>query len=96
LRGAGSNTEQQSLLALSDQRITAGGVIVIRADESRSQEANRSAALVRLQALVDRVASPVRPRKATRPGRAAHARRMDEKSARGRVKRLRGRVSGNG
>lgn len=83
---------KQRLLALHDHRISSAGVIMIRADTRRSLEANRADALERLQALVEQVSTPVRARKATRPGRAARARRMEVKSARGQVKRLRGRV----
>src|SRR5476651_1041048 len=54
---------KQRLLALSDQRITAEGVVVIKAQTSRSQEMNRADALRRLQALVDEVAVPAKARR---------------------------------
>ncbi|MFT4189922.1 MAG: alternative ribosome rescue aminoacyl-tRNA hydrolase ArfB [Comamonas sp.] len=82
------------LLALRDQRITADGVVVIKAQGSRSLEANRDEALARLQALVDRAAEVPKARKATRPTRAARRRRLQDKSLRGQVKQSRGRVGG--
>ena len=56
---------KQRLLALSDQRITDEGVVVIKAQTSRSQEANRIDALARLQELVDSIATPPRVRRAS-------------------------------
>ncbi len=74
------------LLALSDQRITAEGVVVIKAQAHRSQEMNHADALQRLQAMVDSVAVPPRPRKPTRPTRASRERRLEGKSQRSEVK----------
>ena len=85
---------KERLLALSDQRITADGVVVIKAQTTRSQEQNRVDAIERLQALVDSVATPPKPRKATKPTKSSQRKRMDSKTTRGDVKRLRGRVSG--
>jgi ribosome-associated protein len=81
------------LRSLSDQRITGEGVVVIKAQEHRSLEMNRADALARLQALVDGVAAPPRPRKATRPTYGSQQRRLEGKARRGGVKSLRGRVS---
>ena len=81
------------LLLLGDQRITDEGVVVIKAQTSRSQDMNRADALQRLQALVDSVATQPKPRKATRPTRASQVKRVDQKTSRGTVKKLRGRVS---
>jgi len=86
---------KQRLLALGDQRITDEGVVVIKAQTSRSQEQNRAEAIERLQALVDSVAVPPKPRKPTKPTRNSQIRRVDAKTNRGEVKKLRGRVSGN-
>ncbi|MFM9880990.1 MAG: alternative ribosome rescue aminoacyl-tRNA hydrolase ArfB [Burkholderiaceae bacterium] len=82
------------LLALTDQRITLGGVVVIKAQTSRSQEMNLLEALERLQLLVDSVAAPPKVRKVTRPTKASVRRRVEGKVARGQTKRLRGNVSG--
>ncbi|MEZ5644935.1 MAG: alternative ribosome rescue aminoacyl-tRNA hydrolase ArfB [Burkholderiaceae bacterium] len=86
---------KRRLLALSDQRITTEGVIVIKAQSSRSLEQNRADALARLQALVDSVALAPRQRRATRPTRASVQRRRDEKSVRSRLKTSRARVGGD-
>jgi len=85
---------KQRLLALDDQRITRDGVIVIKAQQYRSQEKNRAAALERLQALIRSVAVVRKKRVATRPTKAAKQRRLDTKTRRGRDKLLRGRVTG--
>jgi ribosome-associated protein len=84
---------KQRLLALNDQRITADGVVVIKAQTTRSQEQNRLDAIARLQALVDSVATPPKPRKATKPTKASQRKRLESKATRGDVKKLRGRVS---
>lgn len=86
---------KERLLALADQRITAEGVVVIKAQASRSLESNRLDAIARLQALVDKVQSVPRTRKPTRPTRSSQRARLDGKTAKGEVKRLRGRVSGS-
>ncbi len=78
------------LLALQDGRITRQGVLVIKAQQYRTQEANRQDALQRLQELVDSVASAPRVRRATRPTLASKQRRLQAKSRRGDIKALRG------
>jgi ribosome-associated protein len=85
---------QQRLLALSDQRITTEGVVVIKAQTSRSLEQNKADALARLQALIDSVATLPKARKPTRPTRGSQLRRVEGKVNRGQIKALRGRVSG--
>lgn len=85
---------QQRLLALSDQRITLEGVVVIKAQTSRSLEQNKADALARLQALIDSVATLPKTRKPTRPTRGSQLRRVEGKVNRGQTKALRGRVSG--
>lgn len=82
------------LLALADSRITGEGVVVIKAQEHRSQEMNRADALARLQAMVDAVAEPPKPRRATKPTYGSKQRRLEGKSQRGQVKALRGRLRG--
>jgi ribosome-associated protein len=83
---------QQRLLALGDQRITSEGVVVIKAQESRSQERNRADAVARLVALVHSVAHTPKPRRPTRPTLASQQRRLLTKALRGGVKAGRGRV----
>lgn len=85
---------KERLLALSDQRITSDGVVVIKAQTTRSQEQNRVDAIARVQALVDSVAVPPKPRKATKPTKSSQRKRLETKTTRGDVKKLRGRVSG--
>ncbi len=85
---------KERLLALSDQRITTEGVVVIKAQTSRSLEQNKAEALERLQALVDSVATVPKVRKATKPSFGARQRRLEGKAARSGVKQLRGRVRG--
>lgn len=79
------------LLASRDSRITQEGVLILKAQQHRTQEANRAAALARLQAIVDAVARPPTPRRATRPTLASRLRRLEGKSQRAQVKQLRGR-----
>ncbi|MEJ2640326.1 MAG: alternative ribosome rescue aminoacyl-tRNA hydrolase ArfB [Desulfosarcinaceae bacterium] len=81
------------LLHLSDRRITKEGIVVIKAQDHRSQAQNREEALTRLVALVRQAAIRPRKRKATRPSRAAKQRRLEAKLHRGRTKALRGKVS---
>ena len=80
------------LLALADSRITAEGVLVIKAQTARTQEANRADAMARLQALVDSVAKAPRKRRATKPTLGSKLRRLQGKNVRGQVKALRGKV----
>ena len=90
---------KERLRALRDSRITAEGVLIIKAQSHRTQEMNRADALARLQALVDSVATPPRTRRATQPTRASQRRRLEGKSQRSEVKRLRsarGGLAGDG
>lgn len=84
------------LLALRDQRITDTGEIVIKAQTHRTQAANRADALARLQALVDSVATAPKLRRPTRPTLASRQRRLENKTLRAGVKRLRARVGAGG
>jgi len=85
---------KQRLLALKDQRITAEGVVVVKAQTQRTQELNRVEALRRLQALIDSVATPPVPRKATKPTRGSKLRRLEGKSQRAEVKAGRRKMLG--
>jgi len=84
---------KQRLLQLNDQRITKDGVVVIKAQEFRNQEKNRDEALRRLKTLVQGIAVLPKKRVATKPSRSAQQKRMKNKSRRGAVKALRGRVA---
>jgi ribosome-associated protein len=83
---------KERLLALRDNRISADGVIVIKAQQHRSQEQNRADALERLGDLVQKALFVPKRRKPTRPSRASKLRRLDDKTRRGRLKRARTRV----
>ena len=83
---------KERLLALRDTRITQDGVLVIKAQQYRSQELNRADALERLNALVNSVAVPPRVRRATKPTYGSQQRRLQSKTQRGETKALRGRV----
>jgi ribosome-associated protein len=81
------------LLALSDHRLTRDGVVIIKAQEHRTQEMNRAAALARLDELIQSVSVTRKARVATRPTRASNMRRLEGKSKRSEIKAGRGRVS---
>jgi ribosome-associated protein len=87
---------KERLLALRDQRITDEGVVVIKAQQHRSQDKNRQDAIARLHELVESVATPPRTRRATRPTRASKLRRLEGKAVRSQVKAGRGKVSDAG
>ena len=80
------------LLELRDQRITKDGVVIIKAQEFRSQEINRGEALRRLKDLVQSIAVLPTVRRATKPTRSSQRKRMDSKAKRGVIKSMRGRV----
>ena len=82
------------LMKLNDQRITREGVVVIKAQQYRSQEKNREEALRRLQELIRSVAVSSKKRRPTRSTRSSQQKRLDRKSKRGQLKALRGKVSG--
>ena len=86
---------KERLLATRDSRITQEGVLVLKAQQHRSQEMNRADALERLQLIVDGVAVAPRVRRATRPTLASKRRRLEGKSQRSEVKQMRGRVRGD-
>ena len=81
------------LLQMRDQRISADGIVVIKAQQFRSLERNSFAAMERLRELIAQAAFIQRPRRATQPTRNSQKRRVDSKVLRGKVKAQRGRVS---
>ena len=81
------------LLALSDQRISSEGIIIIKAQQHRSLEKNRSEAMARLHELVAKAAHVPKPRRATKPSKSSKKRRLEGKTRRGQIKALRGRVT---
>lgn len=84
---------KRRLLKLPDQRITAAGVVVIKAQEFRSREKNLKAAFMRLQELVQCALVTRKKRRPTRPTQASKHKRLENKIRRGKVKRLRGRLT---
>jgi len=80
------------LLGMKDHRISADGVVVIKAQNTRSLEKNREDALARLRALIAAAAAVPRPRRPTKATYGSKMRRVSGKIRRGRVKALRGRV----
>ncbi len=92
--GASSLPEfyKQRLAKKSDNRITADGVIVIKAQRFRSQDRNREDALDRLRDIIRSAIATQKTRKATRPSRSSQKKRMDSKTKRGQVKSMRGKV----
>ena len=83
---------RERLLARRDRRIYGDGMIVIKAQRFRSREKNRADALSRLRDIIRSAAATPRARRPTRPSRNAQIRRVDDKTRRGRVKHLRGKV----
>ncbi len=80
------------LLNLRDRRISKEGVVIIKAQQYRTQEKNRQAALERLQELIKTVAVVRKARKPTKPTKNSQRKRLDSKTQRGKMKLLRGKV----
>jgi hypothetical protein len=75
-------------LALRDRRISKDGVVIIKAQQYRTQEKNRQAALDRLQELIKSVAVVRKARKPTKPSKSSQAKRLDRKTRHGKTKLL--------
>jgi ribosome-associated protein len=84
---------KERLLKMKDHRITKEGEIIIKAQQFRTQEQNREDALERLRALLHQATIRPRKRKPTQPTRKSKQKRMDRKTKRGQLKRLRGKIS---
>jgi len=83
---------KQRLLRLNDKRLTKEGVIVIKAQQQRSQKKTRDIALDRLKDLVKSVLGTQKKRKPTKPTIRSQIKRLDSKSKRGQIKALRGKI----
>ncbi|MEW7313708.1 alternative ribosome rescue aminoacyl-tRNA hydrolase ArfB [Buttiauxella gaviniae] len=83
---------KERLLAASHHLITPEGVVIIKAQEYRSQEMNREAAVARLVSLIQELTVEQKSRRATRPTRASKERRLASKSQKSTTKSLRGKV----
>jgi len=84
---------KQRLLKLRDRRISKEGVIIIKAQQYRTQEKNRDNALERLREIIKGVTVVQKRRKPTKPSKGSKEKRLDSKTKRGKTKTLRGRVS---
>ncbi|MCP4337922.1 MAG: aminoacyl-tRNA hydrolase [Desulfobulbaceae bacterium] len=84
---------KERLLSLSDSRLTDDGVIIIKAQQHRTQEKNRTDAMERLAQIIRRAGHTPKKRKPTRPSGSARRKRVDSKTKRGKVKTLRKKVS---
>lgn len=82
---------KERLLALQDSRITREGIVVLKAQQFRTQELNRLDAFERLHTLVNSVDTPPKPRKATQPTYASRQRRLESKTQRSAIKAQRGK-----
>ncbi len=84
---------KERLLALRDSRITQAGVLVLKAQQHRTQDMNRLDAFTRLHELVNSVAEPPKMRRPTKPTYGSRQRRLEGKSQRSETKALRGKVT---
>ena len=84
---------KERLLNLSDRRITKDGIIIIKAQQHRTQEQNKDDALKRLQILIQSIATTPRVRRLTKPSLRAKSRRIDNKTRRGEIKALRANIT---
>ncbi|MGB2063967.1 Peptidyl-tRNA hydrolase ArfB [Marinomonas gallaica] len=80
---------KEPLLAMKDSRISKDGVLVIKAQQFRTQEANREDALARLLELINQVKTPAKVRRPTKPTKSSQRKRMDGKKQRGQLKNQR-------
>ena len=87
------DTCKERLLALGDQRLTQDGVIIIKAQQYRTQEQNKADALERLCRIIRDAMVVAKHRRPTRPGKNARKKRTDMKTQRGTIKALRKKVS---
>lgn len=84
---------KQRLLALRDRRISKDGVVIIKAQQYRTQEKNRQAALDRLREIIQAAAVVRKARKPTKPSKRSQAKRLDSKTRHGKTKLLRGKIT---
>ncbi|MBU5615524.1 aminoacyl-tRNA hydrolase [Psychrobacter sp. TAE2020] len=87
-----SEVNKQRLLDSKDGRISKDGVLIIKAQQFRTQEKNKTDAFERLQSFIKKATHVNKTRRATKPSRNAKRKRVDNKTQRGRTKALRGKV----
>ena len=83
---------KERLMALSDQRISKDGIIVIKAQSFRTLELNKDDALQRLKELIQEAVKQQKARRPTKPTKGSQRRRVDKKTKKGKTKALRGKV----
>ncbi|MCE0758934.1 aminoacyl-tRNA hydrolase [Marinobacter sp. G11] len=83
---------KERLMALSDQRISKDGIIVIKAQSFRTLELNKDDALQRLKELIQEAVKQQKARRPTKPTKGSQRRRVDSKTKKGKTKALRGKV----
>ncbi|GEN27181.1 aminoacyl-tRNA hydrolase [Halovibrio variabilis] len=83
---------KERLMALSDQRISKEGVVIIKAQSHRKLELNKEDALARLKELIQSATQQQKVRRATKPTKGSQRRRVDHKTRKGKTKSLRGKV----
>ena len=84
---------KERLLVLKDSRISKLGIVVIKAQQHRTQEKNRADAIERLTSLIQQAVKVIKTRKATKPTKASKTRRLEGKNKRSKLKESRGKVS---
>ena len=82
---------KQRLLRLSDNRISKDGIVIIKAQQYRSQDKNRIEAIERLQQLIQSAGVTTKARRPTKPTRGSQVRRVDKKTQHGKKKTMRGK-----
>ena len=85
-------THKQRLLNSRDSRISKDGVLVIKAQRFRTREKNQQDAINRLQAVIAKLIAVPKKRKATKPTKASKEKRLDSKSRKSKIKKLRSKV----
>lgn len=83
---------KQQLLTQRDSRITSDGVLVIKAQNYRTQEQNRADAIARLVDILRKAGEKPKPRRATKPTKASQKRRIEGKKKQGQTKSLRKKI----
>ena len=83
---------KQRLLDLNDQRISKEGIIILKAQQYRTQEKNREDALKRLRLIIKNAIVQQKARRSTKPTKSSQKKRMDNKTKRGKTKALRGKI----
>lgn len=87
-----SDEHKALLLASKDSRVNKEGVLIIKAQQYRTQEKNRLDAFERLQEFIIKNTYVQKARRATKPSKSSQRKRVDEKTQRGKIKSLRGKV----